>query len=288
MSLNVEGLTRETALLKVKEYFENNPDEVIVSVYTDNLSIFSFVEGNREIKTNNLSDIKKSFLENRHQLTAITVDSLLRIRDGQHRFTAGLELNSNEFRDTPMKLKFIVDRTFSSSLESTIEDIVRMQKCANWKMEDYLNAFVQAYISTGNPKYKCYYDFNTFIKTHKDAVTGIRLDDLAAMSMNVDNGGIQRFINNFNYSAENLIENLRRFYLFKDGKIFVKSNYHRLVTTILALYRQPNFKESRIIKLLNEGKYPEGGNSIAIFKLKVEEWYNYGLREESRIHFGKE
>lgn len=33
---------------------------------------------------------------------------------------------------------------------------------------------------------------------------------------------------------------------------------------------------------------PEGGNSIAIFKLKVEEWYNYGLREESRIHFVKE
>lgn len=102
-------------------------------------SKFNFLKNNRPVKRDLVNRLKASILyKNMLHLKPILVDQNMCIIDGQHRFTAAQELGvpiyyQMETKKEPVK----------------IEELVCLQISGQWKLEDYLHAWMES----GNKAY---------------------------------------------------------------------------------------------------------------------------------------
>lgn len=103
----------------------------VTDVYvTRDYNRFSFLKGNRKIDENNLKKIKESMQEEQ-LIIPIVVNQTWQIIDGQHRFTAAMQLN--------LPIYFIINEGYD------IEQVLRCNSGGSkkWTNEDFLYQYCQ-------------------------------------------------------------------------------------------------------------------------------------------------
>tara|TARA_Y100001963_G_scaffold47682_1_gene67087 strand:+ start:412 stop:1149 length:738 start_codon:yes stop_codon:yes gene_type:complete len=122
-----------------------NNDSIYTQVYeTKNYNKFSFIKGNREIDRSHVEKLKKS-IQKRSLLSPITINEDFAICEGQHRFTAWLEL------DKP--IQYIVGKGYGIKETQAYNSLAR-----NWNYKTLLKSFCDTgkieYIRLNNFKEK--------------------------------------------------------------------------------------------------------------------------------------
>lgn len=97
---------------------------------TDEYGLFSFIDGNREVREDRAKKIGKSFDENGRVLNPIFVNEKYGIIDGQGRYVASKERG--------LTIQYIKDRSFD------LKSCVILNKYnTNWGIADYVNSYVE-------------------------------------------------------------------------------------------------------------------------------------------------
>lgn len=118
--------------MEIKQLIERGVvkvDDSVIVATTKDYSLFNFLNTNREINQTNVKNIKKSILEYGYsKCNEVTVDEMWNVMDGQHTFTACMEL------DIPIRFKMIEGLT--------VQDMISLNSNQkNWTTYDFIKSY---------------------------------------------------------------------------------------------------------------------------------------------------
>jgi hypothetical protein len=241
---------------------------------TKNYSLFTFLNGNREINLVNLRKIKNSLSQKQILESAIIVgegkNGLFIIIEGQHRFIACKELN--------LPVSFIIREDFNEDVhEKSLNDILLLSTAStNWDV----NNFLGSNIVRGSKPYmiygKIYETFNfeheiLFHILNKRLKTKLNHQIFKAGELNIDESDGEYL----NSSLEKL-ENFRP--LFEEVGL---RYYLKAIHNILSI---PNIDYERVYKVLTTNKDFPVSRTVDLAEQSIVLKYNKGLRKNGTIY----
>ena len=226
---------------------------------TKNYSMFSHIQGNRDVNMLHVKRLKKS-LEKNNLFSVVIVNENYEIIDGQHRFEVLKQLNAD--------INYVI--CYGYGLR---EVQILNANTANWKMSDYLDG----YCDLG---YSDYILFKKFIK-HFDlkfnpALILLNGTDMESQRNAFYNGDYR--ISNYNKSLEyaNHVENIYKYFKGAKRRSFIlalvkllNNKDFEIATFMRKLELQPN----SLTPMTNTQQYLEA----------IENIYNY--RNQKKISF---
>ena len=230
---------------------------------SSNWNMFRFRKDNREVKSGNVLDIKKS-IQKMGQVLPIVVNKKYEIIDGQHRYTACKDLN------VPIRYTFGVDLT--------TEDIAELQSVSKkWMVQDYLNT----YLTTNKPGYDKYKEFKDMFPEFSHSIILTMLSNGDGRNQKLEecfkSGKIQ--INDFKASVK-LGEFIKKF------APYVTTFRRSFILALIKIKFTPDFEEERLLrkmpmkcKLIKD--FADHRDFISVFQ----EIYNW--RESKKVYFDR-
>jgi hypothetical protein len=230
---------------------------------TTDYSLFSHINGNREVSQLHLERLRKSMSDN-YLFTVIFVNEKHQIIDGQHRFEA--------IKSLGLPLNYVI---LEGKGLQEVQTFNLFQK--KWTTDDYLHG----YLELGKSEYAIYKSFkDRYGFGHNETMAM-----LAGMSAN-GGGQYQHFING-TFRVTHLEEATRhaeRIWMFNG----IYSGYQRrtFVFAMLYLFNKPNFE---FIDFYNKIKAQPSllthCNDAKQYVHLIEEIYNYRRREKVSLRY---
>lgn len=247
--------------------------------FTNDLTRFKIMGGNRIPNLNHIRRISDSMKQNGVLMNPIIVNELYEVVDGQHRLAAA--------RENKKGIYYIIAKNYTLKEVHTLN---LNQK--NWTVKDYMQGYARIGV-------KPYIKLSEFYKINND----FTINDCIAMCSNNSGGrsanlaqkyrGDKKNVNlkqvfeegtwkgkDFNLAQEyaDKIRNIKKYY----------SGYNRstFVGTIITLFSNKNFEYKNFINKLekNPAALVDCANR-AQYKLLIEEIYNYKSREKVNLRY---
>jgi hypothetical protein len=248
---------------------------VLTEVYvTKNYSLFTFLNGNREINLVNLRKIKNSLSQKQILESAIIVgegkNGLFIIIEGQHRFIACKELN--------LPVSFIIREDFDEDVhEKSLNDILLLSTAStNWDV----NNFLGSNIVRGSKPYMIYgeiYEAFNFeheilfhvLNTRLKTKLNHQLFKKGELNINESDG-------DYLYSSLEKLDNFRA--LFEEVGL---RYYLKAIHNILSI---PNIDYGRLYKVLTTNNDFPVSRTVELAEQNIVLKYNKGLRKNGTIY----
>lgn len=243
---------------------------------TSDYSIFSHLEGNREVDKLHVERLKTSF-KNNYLMSPIIVNQKHQIIDGQHRFNAAVALN--------LPINYIVVNGYGLT-----EVQILNSNTKNWKKEDYLNAYCDLEYTEYIKMKQFMTDFPDFgILVSEQLLTNstggannshvAKIDGKTTGRLKVFQSGNLE-ISNLELAYENA-EKIMMFKPYYDG-------YNRFVfvSAMIPIFKHGNYDHNHMIhKLKNCPNTLIHCSNSSQYKLLIEDIYNYRSREKVSLRF---
>lgn len=257
----------------------NQVQEVGKVNFTNDLSIFKILDGNRIPNLNHIRRISASMKENGVLMNPIIVNEAYEVIDGQHRLAAARENNKGVY--------FIVAKNYTLKEVHTLN---LNQK--NWNVKDYMEGYAKMGV-------KSYIKLKQFYKINND----FTINDCISMCSNNSAGRAQNLSQK--YRTDRKSGNLKE--VFEEGtwkgkdfelaqvyadrlrnikKYYTGYNRSIFVGTILTLFNNPNFNYNFFIDKLK--KQPTALVDCAKreqYKILIEDIYNYRSRNKVNLRY---
>ena len=244
---------------------------------TNNYSIFSLINGNREIDRAHVAQLKYSIKNYGYLNSPITVNKKFEIIDGQHRFTAAKELN--------LPIRYIIQDNYGLN-----EVQIMNTNGKNWRKSDYL----ESYCDRGNSNYLKLKKFmNEFPEFGISSAESILTNCVGGINNrgSVDGDDTNRVKNfqngNLVISDENLkngIDIAKKIQMFKpyyDGY-----NRRIFVSAMIGIFKNENYNHNQMIQKLNlNSTVLKHCSNVMQYKECIEQIYNYKTREKVSLRY---
>jgi hypothetical protein len=236
--------------------------EITSHVYTTkDYSLFSRMDGNRELNKLHVNRLKKSMLKS-YLYTVIVVNESLEIIDGHHRFEA--------IKGIGLPLNYIICKGYGLS-----EVHIFNQNAKTWNADDYMNG----YCDLGKTDYLIYREFRKKYQVgHNESMSLLS----GRSSMNHTNdfyAGIFK-VKAFD-SACAIMENINLI-----GQFYTGNKRRSFVYACSALSKNPNFSFPEFIsKLSNQPTALVDCVSVNQYIALIEDIYNYRRREKVNLRY---
>lgn len=257
----------------------NQVQEVGKVNFTNDLSIFKILDGNRIPKLNHIRRISASMKENGVLMNPIIVNKDYEVIDGQHRLAAARENNKGVY--------FIVAKNYTLKEVHTLN---LNQK--NWTVKDYMEGYAKMGI-------KPYIKLKEFYKINND----FSINDCIGMCSNISGGRAYNLAQKYRSN----VKSMKKAQVFEEGtwkgkdfqlaqeyadklknlkKYYTGYNRSIFVGTILNLFSNPNFDYNYFVEKLK--KQPTALVDCAKreqYKILIEDIYNYRSRNKVNLRY---
>lgn len=241
-------------------------NQLIVHETTD-YGLFKELEGNRVVNKLHLRRLKDSMAKN-YLFTIITVNELMQIIDGQHRF--------NVCRELQLPIYYVKMNGYGLREVQILNANNKV-----WNSDDYLSG----YCDLAKQHEGSYEDYLIY-KDFKDRYQFGHSECLLILTQHFDRRSIQSFFNGDlkidNYANGVLIakklEEIGKFYSGYKRKSFVR--------VIVNLLKNPNFVFSEFIhKVQLQPMALKDCTDVKMYRELIEEVYNYRRKEKINLRF---
>ena len=257
----------------------NQVQEIGIVYYTQDLSIFKIIDGNRIPNLSHIRRISGSIKQNGVLMNPIIVNKSFEVIDGQHRLAAAKDQNTGIY--------YIIAPNYTLKEVHTLN---LNQK--NWTTKDYMQGYARMGV-------KPYIRLSEFYQINND----FTLTDCIAMCSNISGGRAANLAQKYRKSknqinmkevfeegtwkgrdfklAQTYADQIRAIKKYYDG-------YKRgtFVGTMLSLFSNDNFDYNRFMhKLEIQPGILHDCASRAQYKLLIEDIYNYKSREKVNLRY---
>ena len=249
--------------------------------FTDDLTQFSLLEGNRPTNKLHVDRIRKSIQKNGMLIAPIITDELRRVIDGQHRLLAAIEEG--------VGIYYIIAVGYG------VEEVhILNQNQKNWKAEDFLNCYADM-------GYKHYVSLREFWQAHDFLPLTACIALCGGMSANMamqrqrtePRSGVHKFYNKtevFQYGTwevrriepAKIIAN----YLREIGQYYKGYTRASFINAIIWMNNHPNFDFPSFIRKLKiqQSKMIDCTN-VTSYKALIEEIYNWKRQKKVSLRY---
>jgi len=237
-----------------------NPTQVHT---TQNYSMFSPIDGNRNKNELHITRLKKSMQEN-YLFTTITVNEKFQIIDGQHRFEAIKSLN--------LPVNYVVCKGYGLK-----EVQILNANSKTWNADDYM----EGYAKLGNPHYIKYKEFkNKYGFGHNECLP--MLSDTTR-----GNGKLQQLFKRGEFRIVDLMraeKNAKKILQIKN--LYSGYNRRSFVAAMLFLFKKPEFNHVEFVnKLKLQPSALTDCSNTEQYLLLIEKIYNYHRKDKVSLRY---